>query len=49
MLVERKTTEGVGTEKPHVTSGAMKSVDRREVRNPASSVSGCAEFSFPMH
>lgn len=32
-MVKRKTTEA-GIDKPHVTSAAEKSVDRREVRNP---------------
>lgn len=34
MLAKRRTTEGSGTDKVHVTSGAVKRVGRREVRKP---------------
>lgn len=37
MLAKGNTTEGVGTDKAHVTSGAVKSVGRREVRKPETS------------
>lgn len=56
MLTKQKTTQGVRTDEVHVTSGAMESVGRREVRKPVTpnktsqkSAIYCAEFSFPMH
>lgn len=56
MLAKRKTTQVVRTDEVHVTSGAVESVGRREVRKPVTpnetsqkNAIYCAESSFPMH
>lgn len=55
-MAKRKTTRGVRTDKVHVTSGAVESVGRREVRKPVipnktsqKSAIYYAELSFPKH